>query len=147
MIFLLLIILIIATIVCIINDIDVFGVDMLLAFSGVGIFIAILIILLCYPYNIDQKLSMYQEENGKIETKIKNTVQGYMDYEKETYLSFIEAADLETLLIKYPELSSNELVKSEIETYKENNEKIKKLKEQKINKNVYDFWLKFNIGE
>ena len=145
MIFLLLIILIIETIVCIINDIDGFGVDISLTFSWIGIFIAILMLLLRYPYNIDQKLNMYQEENGKIETKIKNTVQGYMDYEKETYLSFIEAADLETLLIKYPELSSNELIKSEIEAYKENSKKITELKEQKTNNNVYDFWLKFNI--
>ena len=71
---------------------------------------------------------MYEEENSKIETKVKDTVQVYMNYEQETYKSLVENANLETLLIKYPELNSNELVKSEIEIYKENNNKIKELK-------------------
>lgn len=108
--------------------------------------IILLSVLLGYPYNIDDKLEMYAEENQAIETKIKETVQAYMNYEQETYKSLVVNADLQTLLIAYPELNSNELVKTEIETYKENNNKIKKLKEQKINRKVMGFWLFFNIG-
>ena len=108
--------------------------------------ITIIIFILCYPFKITEKLTMYEEENTKIEEKVKSTVQGYMNYESETYSNLIKDAELETLLIKYPELNSNELVKSQIELYKENNKKIKELKEQKITKSVWDWWLKFNIG-
>ena len=118
-------------------------------FFGAGfviLSIVFLVMLFCYPYNIDKKLEMYVEENQIIEAKVKETVQAYMNYEQETYKSLVENADLQTLLIKYPELNSNELVKVEIETYKENNNKIKQLKEQKINRKVIGFWLFFNIG-
>ena len=115
-----------------------------------AVFVTIFVIifcLICYPYKISEKLSMYEEENMKIEEKVKSTVQGYMNYESDTYKNLVENADLETLLIKYPELNSNELVKSEVELYKENSKKIKELKEQKITKLTWDWWLKFNIGD
>lgn len=99
-----------------------------------------------YPYNVDQKIEMYQEENQNIETKVKQTVQAYMNYEQETYKDLIETADLQTIIMTYPELNSNELVKAEIETYKENNNKIKELKEKAIDKKVMGFWYFFNIG-
>lgn len=108
--------------------------------------ITIVIFLLGYPYKISEKLKMYEEENTKIEEKVKSTVQGYMNYELETYSNLIKNAELETLLIKYPELNSNELVKSQIELYKENNKKIKELKEEEIVKSTWDWWLRFNIG-
>lgn len=103
--------------------------------------------LVCeYPYNIDQKLEMYAEENENIEAKVKQTVQAYMNYEQETYKDLIETADLQTIIMTYPELNSNELVGAEIETYKENNNKIKELKEKAIDKKVMGFWYFFNIG-
>ena len=108
-------------------------------FFGAGFVILSIIFLctlLCYPYNIDSKLEMYAEENQAIETKIKETVQAYMNYEQETYKSLVVNADL----------NSNELVKMEIDTYKDNSSKIKVLKEQKINRKVMGFWLFFNIG-
>ena len=109
--------------------------------------LALIVIISTYPFKISDKLAMYEEENTRIEEKVKSTVQGYMNYESDTYKNLVENADLETLLIKYPELNSNELVKSEIELYKENNKKIKELREQEITKSVWDWWLKFNIGE
>lgn len=103
--------------------------------------------LVCeYPYNIDQKLEMYAEENENIEAKVKQTVQAYMNYEQETYKDLIETADLQTIIMTYPELNSNELVRAEIETYKENNNKIKELKEKAIDKKIMGFWYFFNIG-
>lgn len=108
--------------------------------------ITIIIFLVGYPYKVTEKLTMYEEENTRIEEKVKLTVQGYMNYESETYSNLIKDAELETLLIKYPELNSNELVKSQIELYKENNKKIKELKEEEITKSIWDWWLRFNIG-
>ena len=107
--------------------------------------LTIIIFVLGYPHKISEKLTMYEEENTKIEEKVKSTVQGYMNYESETYNNLVKEAELETLLIKYPELNSNELVKSQIELYKENNKKIKELKELEITKSTWDWWLKFNI--
>jgi len=114
------------------------------------IFLAVtvaLILLLVYPYQVTEKRLMYEEENAKIESRVRETVQAYMDYEQETYKNLVADKDLEVLLIKYPELNSNELVKSEIEIYKDNNNKIKELKEKEITKSLMSFWLKFNIGD
>ena len=126
------------------GDFDYFGRCLLVSILPVCIFIGL---LMCYPYNIDKKLAMYEEENLKIEEKVKNTIQGYMNYEQETYSNLVKDAELETLLIKYPELNSNTLVKQEIKIYKENNTKIKELKEKEIDKNIIGWWLFFNIGQ
>ena len=100
-------------------------------------------IIVCYPRNIDEKLNMYQEENQSIESKVKETIKSYMNYEQETYKNLVETADITTLLIKYPELNSNELVKHEIEIYKNNSDKIKELKEKQIDRSSYNWWLYF----
>lgn len=100
-------------------------------------------IVINFPYNGEEKLKMYQKENIIIEEKIKSTVQSYMNFEISTYKELVESAELETLLIKYPELNSNELVKMEIETYKENNKKIKELKESLIDSKQMKFFLYF----
>lgn len=81
---------------------------------------------------MDEKIAMYQEENKKIEESIDTKVQLYMEFEAETYASLKDkdAIDLVTL---FPELQSDELVKEQIKVYTKNNDKIKKLKEKKIN--------------
>ena len=99
--------------------------------------------LMEFPYNVDKKIALYEEHNASIEKKVKETVRAYMNYEESTYKELVENADLTTLVIKYPELNSNELVKSEIYLYKENNNKIMKLKEDQINKPVMAWWLYF----
>ena len=85
---------------------------------------------------IEAKIEMYQEENTNIETKVKETVRDYMNYEENTYKELIENADLTTLIIKYPELNSNELIKEEINLYIENNNNIKDLKEKNKYNNI-----------
>lgn len=92
---------------------------------------------------VDEKISMYTEENTNIETKVKETVRAYMNFEESTYTELIKDADLTTLMIKYPDLNSNELVKQEINLYIQNNNKIKELKEKKIDKTVVKWWLYF----
>ena len=99
--------------------------------------------LFIYPYGVDQKIAMYEEENIKIEEKVRNSVKGYMDFENDTLKNLIDTSDLQTLLIKYPDLNSNELVKMEIETYKENSQKIKELKEKSVTRHYKAWWLYF----
>ena len=115
----------------------------IIGFISFIIFTVLLVAICSYPYNIDKKIAMYQEENTLIEEKVKNTVMAYMDYEQETYDNLVKNADLETLLITYPELNSNELVKSQIDTYVQNNNKLKELKEKQIDKSTMDWWLYF----
>ena len=144
---LLLIIFIAITIILVIIDDYDYEIYNMAALAGAFLSgVVVIVLVFCYPYNVDKKIDMYTQENAEIEQKVKTTVQAYKDYEQETYKNLIENADLQTLLIKYPELNSNELVKKEIEIYVSNNDKIKSLKEQKIDKKLLGWWLFFNIG-
>ena len=68
---------------------------------------------------IDQKIEMYTEENKVIETQIETVVSKYMEYESET-LTDLKTDSAITLVSLYPELKSDELVKTQIETYQRN---------------------------
>lgn len=140
---------VIAIIMCLVGICRDWDDDTISFFRGVFVIDLVIIafVLIFYPFHIDEKIEMYQEENASIETKVKETVRAYMDFEQDTYKNLIETADLTTLILKYPELNSNELVKAEIETYKENNAKIKELKEEKINKKTMSWWLYFGGGK
>lgn len=103
--------------------------------------IILVLMIITFPYNVDKKITLYEELNADIETKVRETVRVYMEYEEKTYKELVANADLTTLVIKYPELNSNELVKSEIELYKQNNDKIMRLKEEQISKSFKAWWL------
>lgn len=89
---------------------------------------------------VDNKIAMYQEENKKIEKEITSVVNSYKDYEKEVISNTGEMA---TILVRFPELKSNKLVSKQIQVYVDNNNKIKELKEEKINNSIYKWWLYF----
>ena len=90
---------------------------------------------------IDDKIALYQEENQKIETSIDITVQQYQNYEQTTFKEC--KVDPTVVLMMYPELKSNELVAKQIDVYTRNNEKIKKLKAEKLDYKIYRWWLFF----
>ena len=89
---------------------------------------------------VDNKIAMYQEENKKIEKEITSVVNSYKDYEKEVISNTGEMA---TILVRFSELKSNKLVSKQIQVYVDNNNKIKELKEEKINNSIYKWWLYF----
>lgn len=91
---------------------------------------------------IDDKIAMYQEENTKIEEQIAIVVSDYMEYESKVFDSAKVSSPV-ILVQLYPELKSDELVKSQIDIYVANNKKIKDLKLKKINDSVYRWWLYF----
>lgn len=137
-------ILVIAIVICLVgianynDDVAAFG------FGLGGIVTFILVgVLIAFPFDIDKKIELYETENKVIEEKIKGTVRDYMEYEEKVYNDLLKDADLTTMILKYPELNSNELVKAEIETYKENSKKIKELKEERIGKSRMAWWLYF----
>lgn len=118
-------------------------------FKALGVIIlAISIIIgliLCGFYTasgsiIDKKIAMYEEENVKIENSIDIIVKEYQEYEVEMY-------DTMTAAMLFPELASNTLVQKQIEIYVNNNQQIKALRENKLNHNLYGWWLFFKNGD
>lgn len=91
-------------------------------------------------YTVVDKIAMYEEENKNIESQITTIVNSYQGYEKEIISN---VADMETVLIKIPELKSSELVNTQIQIYVNNNNKIKELKEKQIDMKKYKWLLYF----
>lgn len=91
---------------------------------------------------IDDKIAMYEEENSRIEEQIAAVVEQYQKYETEIFTEVAPESSM-TLVALYPELKSDTLVQSQIDIYVKNNEKIKSLREQKINEKVYRWRLYF----
>ena len=85
---------------------------------------------------------MYQEENTKIEEQIATIVKQYQEYEKDIFTE-VSPESAMTLVSLYPELKADTLVSSQIDIYVKNNEKLKSLKEEKINASVIRWWTYF----
>ena len=92
---------------------------------------------------IDEQISMYEEENIKIEATIDSVVKDYLGYEKDTYKTIRDDENTIASVIAYPELASSELVVKQLEVYVANNEKIKELKKDKIELSREKWWLYF----
>lgn len=99
--------------------------------------------LFIVAYVIPNKIAMYQEENAIIEERVSSTVAKYMEYEKDIIYEVAPSDDAMTLISLYPELSSDELIKEEINVYVSNNNKIRELKDTELNKSIYKFLLYF----
>lgn len=97
---------------------------------------------------IDQQMEMYQEENSNIQNSISEIIGNYMNYEQGTYAKNLESMDLKSLDIVvlsqlYPDLKANEMVNQQINIYQENNNKVKELKEKKLECKLSKWWLYF----
>lgn len=111
----------------------------------IGSTIALLVLgsMLAGEKAIDQKIEMHEQENTRIELVIKTEVQTYMEHEKDTYIQIGDNEDVEILVVRYPELHSNELVQQQLQTLKENNQIIRQLKTEKIDLIKVRWWLYF----
>lgn len=92
--------------------------------------------------NIDKKISLYEEENTKIEQQIVDVAKQYQEYESGVFKDVTSEGAM-TLVTLYPELKSDTLVQSQIEVYIENNKAIKELKSMAVNASFYRWWLYF----
>lgn len=104
---------------------------------GMAIFVLVaasltMIIFISCDLGVNDKITMYQEENAAIEEQIGQLVENYMDYEKDTF-SNLKGESSIVLISMYPELKSDKLVEAQIEAYMNNSRKIKSLKETAIN--------------
>lgn len=95
------------------------------------IWVIILIDKIGTGHIIDNKIAMYEEENASIEERIDLTVKNYMYFEASTY-GELKDQDAITLVSVFPELKSDTLVQKQLKIYVANNNKIKQLKEEKI---------------
>lgn len=91
---------------------------------------------------LDNRINLYKENNNLIENKIDITIKEYLKHENKTY-NDLKTKDSISIILSYPNLASNELIKQEIETYKENNKKILELKEAKVFIPLEKWWLYF----
>lgn len=105
-------------------------------------FILVTSIVVSHSFVIDDKLAMYEEENTKIEERIATVVEQYQQYETDIFES-VAPKDAVTYVSLYPELKSDTLVQTQIEVYMANNEKIKALREEKIDAKILKWWLYF----
>lgn len=121
--------------------------DDLVGFYGVAFAIG-LILIAVLGWNIvngrtlESKINMYTEENHNIEEAMDILVEQYMNYESDTYGNLKNENSI-TLVSLYPELKADTLVEKQIEIYTENNQRIKALKEKKINISNYKWLLYF----
>ena len=121
-----------------------FGLFIFIFSLGAEIIVAIFIFCTLFDISkyqiIDKKISMYQIENKNIEEQVTEVVNEYKDYEQGTIKN---VGQMSSILVKVPELKSNELVNKQIQVYMDNNNKIKKLKEEKIDIKISEWWLYF----
>lgn len=91
---------------------------------------------------IDAKIEMHEEENQRIEQQIAEAIDNYQSHEKEVFAATAPDSAI-TLISLYPELKSDQLIQSQIDTYVKNNSRIRELKNKKLNSGVYRWWLYF----
>lgn len=114
---------------------DFFNVmSVIFGLSVVGLIVAIccLSTTVATESTIDNKIEMYQEENANIEGDIDKIVKEYLEHEHNTFYDLKTEESSITLVTLFPELKSDNLVQQQIEIYVENNTKIKRLREEKI---------------
>ena len=121
------------------------GVGLFLSsFVVVGLLIAVLIGVhnINTDKRIDAKIQLYTEENARIELMVTDAVETYLEHEYNIYDS-LQGENIQTLLVAYPEINSNELVQKQIEIFVENNNQIKKLREKKADLISWKFLVYF----
>lgn len=113
-----------------------------LIMGGLAIFTFYCWMSISTEHVLDQKIVMYEEENTSIEQSIGSIVEDYMDYESNAY-SDLKSQDLIEFVTNFPELKADALVQEELDIYIENNQKIKELKEEKIDLSTMKWLLYF----
>ena len=88
---------------------------------------------------IDERITMYTEENKNIEEQISLAIKNYQDHEADVF-GDLKPESIITLVTNYPELKSDRLIQGQLEVYVENNKEIKSLREEKINGSVIRWW-------
>lgn len=107
-----------------------------------GIALLICSIYVSLGWGVDDKIKMYEAENAKIDTQVCYIVENYKKYEKTTFNN-VKTKDANTLVLLYPELKSDTLVKEQIKIYNQNRKEILNLKKEKMDYKPLRWWVYF----
>lgn len=93
----------------------------------------------------DEEIAMRTENNAEIEERLMNAVELYMAQEENSikYVTDAKKSSAVELVTLYPELNSDKLISSMMDTYAENNKIIMELKTSKLHTTLYRWWLYF----
>ena len=91
---------------------------------------------------IPSKIDILEEQNKQIEYQIDTITENYLDHEGKTYEK-LTPDNAQLFAVAYPQLSSNETVKKQMDLYICNNKQITELKLEMCNGSVYRWWLYF----
>lgn len=96
---------------------------------------------------MEERIAIYKEENTRIEEQIKTVIETYQDYEQGIFedidLDEISSEKLILLTSIYPELKSDAMIQELIQVYINNTNEIKSLRTQKLDHELWRWWLCF----
>lgn len=90
----------------------------------------------------EEKAILVEESNSILEEQIQGVVQDYLKHEEKVYEE-ISPKEAVTMAMVYPELASNEIVKEQINTYKENQKAVLDYRKKAVNIGIARWWLFF----
>lgn len=115
----------------------VFGALLLLCNGVLGL--TIITFERVYP----QKKAYIIQVNKELENKLYDIVLEYKDYEQDTFKNLTPENASTYIIVNYPELKSNTLVESYMQTIVENKKELQKLELEHIDNQVCKWWLYF----
>lgn len=90
-----------------------------------------------------QKKAYIIQVNKELENKLYDIVLEYKDYEQDTFKNLTPENASTYIIVNYPELKSNTLVESYMQTIVENKTELQKLELEHIDNQVCKWWLYF----
>lgn len=90
-----------------------------------------------------QKKAYIIQVNEELENKLYDIVIEYKDYEQDTFKNLTPENASTYIIVNYPELKSNTLVESYMQTIVENKKQLQKLELEHIDNQVCKWWLYF----
>ncbi len=112
--------------------------------AAIGLFIALMVLIpkIATEQKYETQIETIQESNSVVEQQICSAVETYLRHEENVYEK-IDVTVAIGLFSAYPNLKSNELVQSLIDTYQSNAAEIKSLKLERINLSTAKFLVYF----
>lgn len=107
-----------------------------------GIWTLVNIFLVASGFSIEEKIQIYEEQNAQIEQSIDAAVKAYCEHEQITYTQMSDGA-IALVAAAYPELASNELVKTQMEVWTSNSYELKELKSDLVDFHRAQYFLYF----
>ena len=115
--------------------------------SGVIAFVSLIALICLFVSAVGaaptkDKIEMYETSNAQIDAEIDSVVNNYMAYEKETFKELQPNSGKELVQL-FPELKSDAIVQKQLETYYDNQKKVRELKEEELAARYIRWWLYF----